>query len=145
MYKILIMAIIATTGVSTNVQYQVANVRQELAEKQEVLDTLYYLIENEARGEGLEGKILVADVIFNRVESDDFPSTIAGVMYQENQFCGMEDLGKFDITEETKRAVQIAQHGNEHGGLYFNVKGLKSYAYYNKKYIMTINNHDVYK
>ena len=44
---------------------------------------LYY----EARGENLKGQIAVAQVIINRVISDDFPSTICGVVYQRKKRC----------------------------------------------------------
>lgn len=33
------------------------------------------------------GQRLVVDCILNRVEDPDFPNTVSGVIYQENQFC----------------------------------------------------------
>lgn len=41
----------------------------------------------EAEGETALGKRYVADVIFNRVESKDFPDNIHDVVFQKNQFC----------------------------------------------------------
>lgn len=40
----------------------------------------------EARGESLEGQQAVAEVIFNRMVSEDFPNTLAEVVYAEGQF-----------------------------------------------------------
>ena len=38
------------------------------------------------RTENLDGKILIAAVIFNRVTSDEFPNTITGVLTESGQF-----------------------------------------------------------
>lgn len=43
---------------------------------------IYY----EASGEPLQGKIAVANVVVNRVESDCFPMTVCGVVRQYKQF-----------------------------------------------------------
>ncbi|HSG34646.1 MAG TPA: cell wall hydrolase [Sphingomonadaceae bacterium] len=40
----------------------------------------------ESRGEPLEGQLAVARVIVNRAESDRFPSSYCGVVYQRSQF-----------------------------------------------------------
>ena len=40
----------------------------------------------EAEGESEEGKRLVIDTILNRVDSEHFPDTVRGVIYQKNQF-----------------------------------------------------------
>ena len=49
-------------------------------------------IYHEARGESLEGKIAVAEVILNRMESDRYPSTVCGVVEQET---GKRNMWKF--------------------------------------------------
>jgi N-acetylmuramoyl-L-alanine amidase len=41
---------------------------------------------HEARSEPLEGQLLVAEVVMNRVKSKDFPTTICEVVYQPGQF-----------------------------------------------------------
>lgn len=43
-------------------------------------------IQAEADGEGYEGRLGVASVIMNRVNSSLFPGSISGVVYQSNQF-----------------------------------------------------------
>jgi N-acetylmuramoyl-L-alanine amidase len=45
-------------------------------------EALYF----EARSEPLDAQLLVAEVIYNRVESEEFPNTICEVVYQKNQF-----------------------------------------------------------
>ena len=49
------------------------------------VDEMHCLAKNiyfEARGEGLKGKIAVANVTMNRVDSPKYPNTICGVVYQ---------------------------------------------------------------
>lgn len=43
-------------------------------------------IYHEARGEPLDGQIMVANVIMNRVKHKEFPNTICDVVFQRNQF-----------------------------------------------------------
>lgn len=44
------------------------------------------LVECEAGGESMTGKIAVVNVVLNRIKSDDFPDSITNVIYQKNQF-----------------------------------------------------------
>lgn len=44
------------------------------------------LVECEAGGESMQGKIAVVNVVLNRIKSDDFPNSISKVIYQKNQF-----------------------------------------------------------
>jgi N-acetylmuramoyl-L-alanine amidase len=48
------------------------------------------VVYHEARGESLDGKIAVANVVLNRVKSDLFPDSICSVVYQPNQFTDIE-------------------------------------------------------
>ena len=52
----------------------------------EELDLLARLVRAEAQGESLQGKIAVACVVLNRVESSTYPNTITGVIHQSGQF-----------------------------------------------------------
>lgn len=47
---------------------------------------LEQLVEAEAGGEDMQGKIAVANVVLNRLKSEKFPDSITAVIYQENQF-----------------------------------------------------------
>lgn len=85
------------------------------------------IVEAEATGKDKKSKILVANVILNRVRSDEFPDTIEGVVFQrENgrvQFSPTAD-GRYDsvnIMKSTKASVARALEGVDYseGALYF--------------------------
>ena len=48
-------------------------------------ENLLRIVEAEAGGEDETGKLLVANVVLNRVESESFPDTITEVILQKNQ------------------------------------------------------------
>ncbi|WP_100407483.1 cell wall hydrolase [Bacillus solitudinis] len=50
------------------------------------IDLLARIVRAEAQSEPFEGKVAVADVVLNRVESTQFPNTIKKVIYQPGQF-----------------------------------------------------------
>jgi N-acetylmuramoyl-L-alanine amidase len=80
------------------------------------------IVTAEAKGESLQGKVAVAEVILNRVESEKFPNTVQGVVYQKNQFSPVMDGSiNNEPTEESKEAVRIALEGSNktNGALYF--------------------------
>jgi len=93
----------------------------------EELDALYHIVESEAGIEDEEGKLLVANVVLNRVDSDCFPNTITEVVLQrENgvtQFAPVSNgrFWKVKISEETIRAVDRALEGEDisQGALFF--------------------------
>lgn len=104
----------------------------------EVLDTLYYItkedyqvllniVEAEAGCEDEEGKVMVANVVLNRVKNEAFPNTITEVVYQRSygitQFSPVSDgsIQKVEISEETCHAVERALGGEDltSGALYF--------------------------
>ena len=60
----------------------------------------------EAGAECEEGKRLVIDTILNRVDSDHFPDTIEGVIFQPNQFSVVYD-GSFDKSEVREDIYQL--------------------------------------
>lgn len=96
------------------------------ATKEEV-EMLERIVEAEATGEDMKGKILVANVIFNRMEDEEFPDTIEDVIFQkvgdEHQFSPIRDkrYWKVKVTSETKDAVSRALDGEDYsqGALYF--------------------------
>ena len=69
------------------------------------------LVEAEAGNQDLTGKRLVVDVVLNRVASDDFPDTIAEVIYEPHQFGPVANgaLAKayYTVSDESIRAVQM--------------------------------------
>ena len=73
--------------------------------------TLLQIVEAEATGEDLEGKMLIANVIMNRVRDTRFPDTIEGVVWQQidgsAQFQPTIDgrINTVEITQSTIEAV----------------------------------------
>ncbi len=67
-------------------------------------DLLAAIIQCEAGGEPYAGKIAVGAVIMNRVRSAAFPNTIAGVVYQSNQF---------QPVRSGRLAIRLAEGANE--------------------------------
>ena len=71
----------------------------------------------------MEGRVMVANVILNRVEDDAFPNTITKVVYQKNQFSpvGNGSIKRCKVTAETVEAVERALSGEDltDGALYF--------------------------
>lgn len=55
-------------------------------EVEQSLDCLAINIYREAGNEPFEGKVAVAQVTLNRVESGKFPDSVCGVVYQKNKF-----------------------------------------------------------
>lgn len=67
-------------------------------------------IYHEARGEGLAGKVAVAQVTVNRVQSRQFQSTVCGVVYAPSQFSWTLDKRKRVRDEKAWQvSVQIAR------------------------------------
>ncbi|MDK0636915.1 cell wall hydrolase [Clostridium perfringens] len=71
------------------------------------------LVEAEAGAEPYRGKIAVANVVFNRIKSNQFPNSIKDVIYQKNQFepvvTGM--IYRMNPSSDSKRAVKEALNG----------------------------------
>lgn len=91
------------------------------------LEVLLRIVEAEAGCEDEDGKLLVANVILNRLNSDRFPDSITEIVFQrENgvpQFSPTVDgsYNKAEISEETVNAVGRALAGEDisQGALYF--------------------------
>lgn len=70
-----------------------------------------------------KGKLLVANVILNRMKSDEFPNTVREVVYQKYQFSpvGNGTINTCKISMETRHAVDRALKGEDcsEGALYF--------------------------
>lgn len=88
---------------------------------------LVRLVEAEASTEGLKGKMLVANVVMNRVKHEAFPDTVSEVVYQKKdgkaQFSPVSSgkIHKVTVSEETKEAVERVLCGEDEslGALYF--------------------------
>lgn len=89
--------------------------------------SLLQIVEAEATGGDMKSKILVADVVLNRVEDERFPDTIYDVIWQQEggapQFSPTADgrIHSVTITDETIEAVDRALAGEDYsqGALFF--------------------------
>ena len=86
-------------------------------------EVLKRIVEAEAGGCDMQGRILVANVILNRVRDAEFPSTITDVVYQRSQFSPVSDgrLNSCSVSEKTVEAVNRALSGEDYsqGALFF--------------------------
>lgn len=66
-------------------------------------------IHGEAKGENRKGKMAIAELILNRVHSDYFPSTICGVVKDDNYGKQFKlDFNKtYDVSDETEIIAQM--------------------------------------
>lgn len=135
----------AGSGKETNVESKAIGIAQRAVSGQRVVDfyvlkqepvfslgeadmeALLRIVESEAGNEDEEGRLLVANVVLNRVNNERFPSTVTEVVFQQlngvAQFSPISN-GKFyqvKISEETYDAVDRALMGEDisKGALYF--------------------------
>lgn len=93
----------------------------------EELEVLLRIVEAEAGSEDEEGKLLVANVVLNRMNSDRFPDTVTEVVFQEErgitQFSPVSNGSYYrvEVSEETVSAVGRALTGEDisQGALFF--------------------------
>jgi len=109
------------------------------------LTLLARVVHGEARGEPYTGKVAVAAVVLNRVDSASFPNTIAGVVYQRNAFTAVID-GQINLTpnDEAYRAARDALNGWDPTGgalYYYNPAIATSSWIYSRKVVTTIGKH----
>lgn len=101
---------------------------------------LLRIVEAEATGEDVIGKLLVANVVLNRLESGDYGDTIIDVVFAEGQFSPVKDgrLFKVTPTETTVEAVERAINGEDQsqGARYFVAREIAS-----KKGLRYFDNH----
>lgn len=100
---------------------------QKIGLSKEDKENLLRIVEAEATGEDLVGRMLVASVVLNRVKDKAFPSTVTEVIFQNRgdvyQFSPVKDgrFYKVRISAKTRKAVNRVLSGEDHsrGALYF--------------------------
>lgn len=109
------------------VSYEVLEQTKQYQLSDKDYDTLLRIVEAEAGGEDQEGKLLVANVVLNRVNSELFPDSVWDVVMQREQgiaqFSPTVD-GRFQnvrVSADTMEAVERALYGEDisQGALYF--------------------------
>lgn len=97
---------------------------------EEDYEALLRIVQAEAGGEDEQGKILVAEVILNRVLAEDFASTVSDVIFEKSggspQFAPTAD-GRYysvEVTGSTVEAVEKAIHEEDlsQGALFFSAR-----------------------
>lgn len=89
--------------------------------------TLLHIVEAEAGSEDIKGRILVANVIMNRVRDEEFPDNITDVVWERRsgvpQFSPTSDgsIERVTVSDETKEAVKQMLEGADYseGALFF--------------------------
>jgi N-acetylmuramoyl-L-alanine amidase len=121
--------------------YEVTSTYED--EQEQIKDEIFYgemellaqLIHAEAGNQDLIGKILVADVVLNRVDRGfNGCDCIEQVIFYDNAFSSIED-GNFDkaawnITEEDYKAAEMAMTGERIDSeiVYFSAEGYSKYG-----------------
>ncbi len=130
---------IGTMSAGDSMQASVANLSyfsQSQASSSTVMsdvdyETLLSIVEAEAGGEDMRSRILVAEVIMNRVNDPRFPDTVSEVVWEQNngaaQFSPTEDgrINTVEISDMTKEAVRQVLDGmadQSEGALFFVAK-----------------------
>ena len=118
-------------------------------------DDLYWLsriISAEAKGEPMSGKLAVGTVVLNRVKSRDFPNTIYGVIFDRNGGVQFTPVANGEIYKapdsdsiEAARRLLDGERTSTEILFFINVNIADSFwITENRKYVMTIGNHDFY-
>jgi len=111
------------------------------------LELLSRIIYAESKGEPYIGQVAVGAVILNRISSPDFPSTLAGVIYQPLAF---EPVANGTINQavpqnaEARKAAQDALNGYDPTGgclYFFNPSTSTSKWIWSKQIVKTIGKH----
>lgn len=109
------------------VDYEVLEQTMQYQLSDKDYEALLRIVEAEAGGEDQNGKLLVANVVLNRVNSEVFPDTVWDVVMQKEQgiaqFSPTVD-GRFQnvsVSDDTIAAVERALYGEDisQGALYF--------------------------
>lgn len=108
-------------------------------------DLLARLVEAEAKGESYAGKVAVATVVLNRVESQRFPDSLYGVIHDDYQFTPVMN-GEINkpASSQSKAAVReaVSYQGYDNESLFFYNPNKATSAYLSQKEVTTvIGNH----
>lgn len=127
-----------------------------LSEKEYAI--LTRIVEAEATDKDIKSKILVANVVLNRVKDEEFPDTVEGVVFQRVagvvQFSPIAD-GRYyqvTVTEKTKESVDRALLGEDYseGALYFMERSMSdqnSVAWFDREltWLFKYQGHEFYR
>jgi len=110
-------------------------------------ELLARIVHAESKGEPYLGQVAVAAVILNRIDSPDFPNTLAGVIYQPGAF---EPVSNGNINQpvpndaSARKAAREALNGYDPTGgclYFFNPDTATSKWIWSKPIVKTIGKH----
>lgn len=135
-----------------NIGDKINNNNQQHSYSQEELDWLAKIIHAEAEAEPYAGKLAVANVIINRKNSNEFPNTIKGVVFDDNYGIQFTPVANHTIynepNEDSYKAAKEALEGNNNiGNSLFFLNPDKSVSYwimYNRQIYTKIGEHVFY-
>ena len=101
----------------------------------------------EAGIEGIGGMTFVMQTVINRMESEDFPDTIYGVVSEPGQFSTFKNgsYEKAEPTENSMKALELLKILQNKGQLYFEITSEDSWQSRNLHRLFTYRNHTFYK
>lgn len=109
------------------------------------IQLLAQLVHAEAKGEPLKGQVAVAAVALNRIDSNKFPNTVEGVIYEPLAFTCVPQGTFYDQpNEEAYRAVYLATRGWDPTGgslYYFNPAKASSSWIWSRPQTVQIGHH----
>lgn len=120
-------------------------VLKKVSVNREEMQLLAQVVYSEARGEIYEGQVAVAAVVMNRLQSNLFPNTIKGVIFEPYAFTAVQD-GQFWLkpNKTAYRAAWDAVRGWDPTGnalYYFNPDTATSAWIWTRPQIKKIGNH----
>lgn len=115
------IAIMSINEYNLKIKYGILEDELELFER---------IIQAEAGGQDLKGKILVANVVLNRVKSHKFANNIRDVIMAKGQFSPVSNgrIWTVKVSDETREAARRALDGEDYsqGALYFMARSASS-------------------
>ncbi len=109
------------------------------------INLMYKIVNAEAGNEPYSGKLAVASVILNRIDSNMFPDSVAGVVYQKNQFSPVSNgtINKKPNQGSIQAVNQvISGSGRTYGILFFYAPSIVHSKYLeSRKFVMRIGGH----
>lgn len=118
---------VETTSQTTETTTETEQYYTELSNTE--FDMVCAVVQAEANSGSVQFKEYIAGIIYNRVQSDQFPNTVYGVLTQENQFGSISNYyyNTYPIDDDTRLAVSRIFSGYDSYILY-NLNGAVSYC-----------------
>jgi len=145
---------IAAREANKKAEAEVKKAAAAIPYSEEDYEVLKRIVQAESGGCDMKGRILIANVIVNRVRSNEFPDTIKAVVYQKSQFSPVADgsMKSCTVTDTTIEAVDRALSGEDYsqGALYFMNRKLSmahNVSWFDEKltYLFQYDKHEFFK